>query len=81
MAFDNKVNEKTIRSFQENTLLSKIKTYGELLETEIPIDCPKQKLATRGKIYSIENVDGEDEHMIDATKGGRNIHLCLLIKP
>lgn len=68
---DDEVHEDTIKPFQGNQILSKIRTYGDLLAAESNVP-PKLAAAVRKKIHSIHNIrDSDDEHSVYATKGGK----------
>ena len=69
---DNEVHEATIKPFQGNSTLSRIRTYGELLAAETSILCPRQRAAVRRKIQTISNIRvSEEENLIYTIKGGK----------
>ena len=69
---ENEVHEYTIKPFEGNGVLSKIRTYGELLAAENTIQNRRQKAAVRKKINLIHNIrPSEDLNGIYATKGGK----------
>ena len=69
-SFENEVHEYTIRPFEGNSILSQIRTYGDLLAAENTVQNQRQKAAIRKKINLIHNIlPSEDSNVIYATKG------------
>lgn len=69
---DDEVHEETIKPFRGNKLLSTIKTYGDLLDAENSVQCPRLTAAVRKKVQSIHNIrESEEEHLIYAARGGK----------
>ena len=69
---DNEVHEYTIKPFEGSSILSQIKTYGDLLAAENTVQNRKLKAAVRRKINLIHNISpSEDANVIYATKEGK----------
>ena len=71
---ENEVHEYTLKPFEGSRILSKIKTYGDLLAAENTVQSQKSKAAVRRKINLIHNIRRSDDlNFICTTKGGKNI--------
>ena len=67
------IHDKTLRPFQGNRLLAKIKTYGDLLAAENTIIQPRLKAVIRRKKDSIEHIrDNVQCNLIIGTNGSEH---------
>ena len=79
-SFEDQVHDYTIKPFEGNSILSQIRTYGDLLNAENTVENRKQKAAIRKKINLIHNIlPSEESNSIYATKVRKRYTLQTLL--